>query len=132
MGQLAHRFQTEVAAISSLPPVIDLYQDRTYQAKDRRLIWKHTDHIRATLDFLVMAFQRIGRIDEGPMLLWKRHISQNIVFGSFQDFSSLRPAAVHGLDDFRQLLPGRFPIRLGKDGADSGGYQGFVPFGDVS
>ena len=69
MGQFTHGLQTEVAAISSLPLVIDLDQDRACQTKDRRLIRKHTDHIRSALDLLVEAFQRIGRIDAGPMLL---------------------------------------------------------------
>ena len=52
MGQFTHGLQTEVAAISCLLLVIDLDQDRTDQAKDRRLIRKHTDHIRSALDLL--------------------------------------------------------------------------------
>jgi len=40
MGQFTHVFQTEVAAINSLPLVIDLYQDQTRQANDGGLIEK--------------------------------------------------------------------------------------------
>lgn len=67
MGQFSHGHQTKVVSLSSLPFIIDPHQDQASQANNRWLIGKLADHIRPTLDLFVKAFQRIGRIDAGPM-----------------------------------------------------------------
>lgn len=63
IGQFTQVLQTEVAVIRNQPLVIDLDQDQACQAQDSRLIRKHVDYARATLDLLVEAFQRMGRIE---------------------------------------------------------------------
>lgn len=65
-------------------------------------IEKDTNNIGAALNFLVEAFERIGRVHLLPMRMWESLVGQYVIFSAQHQFSEF---GVPWLKGFDQLLP---------------------------
>lgn len=78
-------FQCHVAASLDCSFVVLLEQERSDEAGDGVLVGEDADHVGASLDLAVQAFERIGRMQLGAMPGRERHIGQHILLGGIHE-----------------------------------------------
>lgn len=72
-----HGFQRHAASALYGPLVVSLDEDGADETDDRRLVREDSDDFRATLDFAVQTFDRIGRVPFRPVLLGEGRVGGN-------------------------------------------------------
>lgn len=76
IAQLRNAFQCHVAAPLDGPLVVLLEQQGADETRDGILIGEDADDPGAPLYLAVQTFERIGAVQFGAMLRWKRHVGQ--------------------------------------------------------
>ena len=68
IAQRSDGFQAHVASALHGPLIILFEQQRTDESDDGSLVWEDADHVTASLDLAVEAFERVGPVDLGTVL----------------------------------------------------------------
>ena len=114
-------FQAHVACTLHGPLIILFEQQSTDEADDGSFVREDSDHVAASLDFAVEAFERIGAVDLGAVLDREVHIGQHVGLGVVHQRCQLGDTWSQLIGHLAPLLAGRLCIVLGKCGADPGG-----------
>ena len=80
-----------------------------------------TDHLGAPLDLAVEAFDRVGRVQLGPMLGRERHVGEHIGLGLVEEAGKLGQLGPELICDLPPLRLRGFGIVLSECGGDEGG-----------
>ena len=83
-------FQRHVAGALHGPFVVLLHQDGADETDDGVVVGEDVDDVGAALDLAVESFDRIGRADLGPMLLWEVHEGENVDLGFIEQGGEFR------------------------------------------
>ena len=121
VAQRCHGFQRHIAGALDGPLVVLLEQDGADEAGDRLLVREDADDFGSALDLAVEAFQRVGAVDLGPVVLGEAHEGQHIGLGLIHQGGELRDLGPELVGDPAPLGPGGFGILLDEGGADEGG-----------
>ena len=98
------------------------------QAFDRRVVGEDPDHIGATLDLSMEAFEGVGRPDLAPVRFGKGREGQQVLLGVGQHGGDIGELALQRRDDPVELLSDRGGVGLGEDRLDGGDHHvGVVP-----
>ena len=119
LADLCEGFQCHVSSADG-PLVVLLEQDGADEAGDGCLVGEDADDVRAALDLLVEAFQGVGRVDLGAVILGKAHEGQHVSLGLAYQFGDLFEPGLQGIGDLAPLLDGGGMIPLHEGGADGG------------
>src|SRR3954452_14842185 len=129
-AEAGHGLERHVAVLE-LPLVVLLHQDGSDEAQDAGLVREDADHVGAALDLLVEAFERVGRMQLGPVSAWEVHEGQDIGLGLVHGGGELRPARAQLVGDLTPDLAGALAVLLEEHGADGGRDHAVMSLGHV-
>jgi hypothetical protein len=136
-GIIAQRrdgFQRHVASPLDRPLVVLLEQDGAHQAGDGVLVGEDADHFGSPLDLAVEAFERIGRVQFGPMRSGEAHVGQHVGLGLIEEDRELGQFGAQLIGDAPPLRPCGFGVcrfvpqaTLAEEGKFSVSLGGYLP-----
>src|SRR3954447_15652094 len=129
-AEAGHGLERHVAVLE-LPLVVLLHQDGSDEAQDAGLVREDADHVGAALDLLVEAFERVGRMQLGPVRAWEVHEGQDIGLGLVHGGGELRPARAQLVGDLTPDLAAALAVLLEEHGADGGRDHAVMSLGHV-
>jgi hypothetical protein len=123
-GIIAQRrdgFQCYVAGPLDGPFIVLFEQDRAYEANDRVFVGEDADHLGAPLDLAVETFDRVSRVQFGPMLWWECHVGEHIGLGLVEEAGKLGQLGAELVGDLAPLGCCGIGVVLGERCGDEGG-----------
>ena len=125
-----HRALGEIAAFGDRPLVVDLEEDRSGKAQDRRLVGEDARDVAPAFDLLVHPLERVRRPHLPPVADRKRGEGGHVLSRRDQHRRHDREAGLELGGDLVELLADGRGIGLGEDRADRGEDHLGAPFRD--
>src|ERR1700677_3192177 len=120
IAHVSDSFQGHVSAALNRPFVVLFEQKGADETAYGLLVGEDANHISASLDLAVEAFDRICAVKLGSMFLGEAHVGQDVVFGLVHDGSEFGHLGADLIGNGAPLSAGGLRRFLGEGGANEG------------